>query len=172
MEIPTGTFVFTSDTKEIGEVASSENGSFTVDLRESAGTLILPDDAIDEIASGRMVLALDSRALRSRYMAGREEAAERLFADPEEPESVDHLPEDALKLLWDKLPERTWHALHQQAHAEEESDGADVSALKDVVHVAAEMDRIGEPFPATFEEFRTVMNRRAESMPHEVSDSP
>lgn len=173
-DIAPGTFVFTSDTRELGVVALVQDDEVHVNLGDHRGSLALPSAVVDHMSSGRLLLTIDAAEVRRRYAESTPGVAEVLPEDEPVPAASDHVPEEALRLLWDQLEERSWSGLHWLAHHEETqhgSDRIDRSALHDIVKVARHLEDANEQFPERFEAFRDVVNRHAETMAHETLDN-
>lgn len=82
---------------------------------------------------------------------------------------TEHVSKEDLASILGRAPGRSWAAVHEAAHAFDDDGGAtgiEKPALDDIIAVAAQMERAGEPFPADDEALYLVMNRAAAQVPH------
>ncbi len=84
---------------------------------------------------------------------------------------MNHIPVEAVRLVWDRMEERSWAELHRAAHAEEDENGndrIDPAPLADIVQVAGKQQGAGARFPESYEELCEALDHLAETMAHET----
>ncbi len=176
MEIPKGMFVFTSDSREVGEVTTTGSDEFTVQLRDVDAAVTLPRSAAGTVSTGKLHLELDASTLYEDYIKhigpNAREWDPHPAASRERVPTAEHVSREDADILWDELPERSWKALHELAHRMQGGDRIEGPVLADVVKVARGLEHQGAPFPASAGDLGTELNKHAETMAHESTANP